>query len=263
MEITEVRIKLMENPEDRLRGFCSITFDGSFVIRDLKIIEGNNGPFVAMPSRKLTSNCRKCRSKNHLKANYCNQCGAKVQQERVLHDSSGRAKLYADIAHPINAECREMIQRRIVDELHNEQKLAKEPGYRSRYDEGYDDGRHASKPHKSRGAAISSTAVRQNVAASQSDDKGRASVEADGKSSEQAEAKSSENAGLTEVNGDDLDGPSEVRSAASPIAMMKGINDDRLGDATISNGTIESVAKSQMRVVNDSDDLFGKGVFDV
>jgi stage V sporulation protein G len=66
MEITEVRIKLMENPEDRLRGFCSITFDGSFVIRDLKIIEGNNGPFVAMPSRKLTSNCRKCRSKNHL-----------------------------------------------------------------------------------------------------------------------------------------------------------------------------------------------------
>ena len=138
MEITEVRIKLMENPEDRLRGFCSITFDGSFVVRDLKIIEGNNGPFVAMPSRKLTSNCRKCRSKNHLKANYCNQCGSKVQQEKVLHDSSGRVKLYADIAHPINAECREMIQRRIVDELHSEQKLAREPGYRSRYDEGYD-----------------------------------------------------------------------------------------------------------------------------
>ena len=51
MEITEVRIKLMENPEDRLRGFCSITFDDCFVVRDLKIIEGNNGPFVAMPSR--------------------------------------------------------------------------------------------------------------------------------------------------------------------------------------------------------------------
>ncbi len=67
LEITEVRIKLMENSEDRLRGFCSITFDDCFVVRDLKIIEGNNGPFVAMPSRKLTSNCSKCRTKNHLR----------------------------------------------------------------------------------------------------------------------------------------------------------------------------------------------------
>ena len=42
MQITEVRIKLMERSEDRLRGFCSITFDNAFVVRDLKIIEGNN-----------------------------------------------------------------------------------------------------------------------------------------------------------------------------------------------------------------------------
>ena len=139
MEITEVRIKLMENPEDRLRGFCSVTFDGCFVIRDLKIIEGNRGPFVAMPSRKLTSNCHKCRSKNHLKARYCNQCGTKLRSDNIEHDSNGRAKLYADIAHPINAECREAIQSRIVEELEKETKLSKEPGYRSRYDEGYDD----------------------------------------------------------------------------------------------------------------------------
>ena len=52
MEVTEVRIKLINNPEDRLRGFCSVTFDNCFVVRDLKIIEGNSGPFVAMPSRK-------------------------------------------------------------------------------------------------------------------------------------------------------------------------------------------------------------------
>lgn len=139
MEITEVRIKLMEKPEDRLRGFCSVTFDHCFVIRDLKIIEGNRGPFVAMPSRKLTSNCHKCRSKNHLKANYCNQCGGKLRGDNIEHDANGRAKLYADIAHPINAECREAIQSRIVAELEKEIQLSREPGYRSRYDEGYDD----------------------------------------------------------------------------------------------------------------------------
>ena len=139
MEITEVRIKLMENPEDRLRGFCSITFDYCFVVRDLKIIEGNRGPFVAMPSRKLTSNCQKCRCKNNLKANFCNQCGEKLRSGHIEHDANGRAKLYADIAHPINAECREVIQSKIVEELEKEIAKSKEPGYRSRYDEGYDD----------------------------------------------------------------------------------------------------------------------------
>ena len=60
MEITEVRIKLMEDnsgSNERLQAFCSITFDDMFVIRDLKIIEGAKGFFVAMPSRKLTDRC--------------------------------------------------------------------------------------------------------------------------------------------------------------------------------------------------------------
>ena len=48
MEVTEVRIKLMDEPGDRLKAFCSVTFDDCFVIRDLKIIEGSSGPFVAM-----------------------------------------------------------------------------------------------------------------------------------------------------------------------------------------------------------------------
>ena len=139
MEITEVRIKLMESSEDRLRGFCSITFDDNFVVRDLKIIQGNNGPFVAMPSRKLTANCPKCRTKNHLRANFCNCCGEKLQGTGVSIDSSGRAKLYADIAHPVNARCREMIQHRIIDDLNREIELAAQPGYKSRYDEDYDD----------------------------------------------------------------------------------------------------------------------------
>jgi len=138
MEITEVRIKLMESSEDRLRGFCSVTFDSCFVVRDLKIIDGNSGPFVAMPSRKLTSNCSKCRTKNHLRANYCNQCGQKLRQHKPQQGPDGRAKLYADIAHPINAKCREMIQNRVIEELRKEQALASEPGYRSRYDESYE-----------------------------------------------------------------------------------------------------------------------------
>lgn len=137
MRITEVRIKLTENSEDRLRGFCSITFDDCFVVRDLKIIEGNNGPFVAMPSRKLSTHCFKCGTKNHLRAKFCNQCGVRLKNESIPHDSTGRARLYADIAHPVNAACREMIQNRVIDDFQNELELSRQPGYISRYDEDY------------------------------------------------------------------------------------------------------------------------------
>ena len=139
MEITEVRIKLMMDSDDRLQGFCSVTFDNCFVVRDLKIIDGANGPFVAMPSRKLTSHCHQCGAKNHLKAQYCNQCGARLREERTVRDAEGRAKLYADIAHPINSQCREMIQSRVIAEYRTEVEQAKQPGYVSRYDEDYDD----------------------------------------------------------------------------------------------------------------------------
>jgi stage V sporulation protein G len=139
MEITEVRIKLMEDSDDRLQGFCSITFDNCFVVRDLKIIDGANGPFVAMPSRKLTSHCHQCGTKNHLKALYCNQCGVRLRDDRAVRDAEGRAKLYADIAHPINSQCREMIQSRVIAEYRTELERAKQPGYVSRYDDDYDD----------------------------------------------------------------------------------------------------------------------------
>ncbi|HZZ28123.1 MAG TPA: SpoVG family protein [Pirellulales bacterium] len=135
MEITEVRIKLMEEGGERLQAFCSITFDNCFVIRDLKIIDGANGPFVAMPSRKLTSHCPQCGSKNHLRAAYCNDCGQKLNPNRAPLDEEGRAKLYADIAHPINSACREMIQDRVITEFLQEQERAKQPGYVSRYDD--------------------------------------------------------------------------------------------------------------------------------
>jgi stage V sporulation protein G len=139
VEITEVRIKLMDDTGDRLRAFCSITFDDCFVVRDLKIIEGANGPFVAMPSRKLTARCPKCGTKNHLRAGYCNDCGLRMKEDMSVKDQEGRAKLYADIAHPINSACREMIQDRVVEEYSEEKERAKAPDYRSRYDEFFGD----------------------------------------------------------------------------------------------------------------------------
>jgi len=135
VEITEVRIKLMEDAGERLQGFCSITFDDCFVVRDLKIIEGSSGPFVAMPSRKLTAHCPQCGCKNHLRAGYCNQCGLRLAGDRGGKDEEGRAKLYADIAHPINSNCRELIQDRVIQAFRGEVDRSKQPGYVSSYDD--------------------------------------------------------------------------------------------------------------------------------
>lgn len=135
MQITEIRIKLMDDPHDRLQAFCSITFDGSFVVRDLKIIQGTKGSFVAMPSRKLTDRCPRCQSKNHLRAQYCSECGLRLDGDRAVKDNDGRAKLYADIAHPINSRCREMIQQRVLEEYELELVRAQQPGYVCRYDD--------------------------------------------------------------------------------------------------------------------------------
>jgi stage V sporulation protein G len=157
MEITEVRIKLMEESEDRLRAFCSITLDQCFVVRDLKIIEGSNGPFVAMPSRKMSARCGRCGSKNHLRSHYCNQCGTRLRGPQDLRDVEGGAnKLYADIAHPINQACRDMIQQAVIREYTLELVRAKQPGYVSRYDEEYLDTSHAA-PHAMPPAASPST----------------------------------------------------------------------------------------------------------
>ncbi len=132
MEITEVRVKLVEKSRERLRAFCSITFDGAFVIRDLKIIGSGAGDsvFVAMPSRKLCDRCPRCRSKNHLRAKFCNECGHSLGDRRTARNSHGRAKIHADVAHPINTECREMIQAAVIKAYHEELERSKLPGYR-------------------------------------------------------------------------------------------------------------------------------------
>ena len=129
MEVTEVRVKLIENKDDRLKAFCSITMDKEFVIRDIKIIEGVSGFFVAMPSRKMSDHCDKCGGKNHLRARYCNNCGAKLVESRIRKDVKGRMKLHADIAHPINVDCRRRMQEKIVAGFNKEVEKSKQPGY--------------------------------------------------------------------------------------------------------------------------------------
>lgn len=130
MEITEVRIKLVTRRNDKLRAFCSVTLDNAFVIRDLKIIEGTKGTFVAMPSRKLTDRCARCGMKNYLQSKFCTECGSRLAPDRATKDTQGRVKLHADIAHPINSSARESLQRRILEAYAEELERSKLPGYK-------------------------------------------------------------------------------------------------------------------------------------
>lgn len=79
MEITDVRIRKIA-AEGKMKAIVSITFDNEFVVHDIKVIEGQNGLFIAMPSRKTPD---------------------------------GEFK---DIAHPINTQTREKIQQSILGE---------------------------------------------------------------------------------------------------------------------------------------------------
>lgn len=130
MDISEVRIKLVDRPNDRLKAFCTITFDHEFVVRDVKIIQGPEGHFVAMPSRKLTDHCPKCGAKNHLRANFCNECGSRLAADRSTVDPKGRSKLHADMAHPINMACRQRIEKAVIDAYEKEAQAATQPGYK-------------------------------------------------------------------------------------------------------------------------------------
>jgi stage V sporulation protein G len=79
MEITDVRVRKITN-EGKMKAIVSVTFDNAFVVHDIKVIDGQNGLFIAMPSRKTPD---------------------------------GEFK---DIAHPINTETRETIQTAILAE---------------------------------------------------------------------------------------------------------------------------------------------------
>lgn len=79
MKITDIRIRKIDS-EGKMKAIVSVTFDDMFVVHDMKVIEGQNGLFIAMPSRKTPSG------------------------------------EYKDIVHPINVEAREFIQSKILEE---------------------------------------------------------------------------------------------------------------------------------------------------
>ena len=90
MDITEVRVFPVN--EDKLKAYVTITFDNCFVIRDLKIINGNSGFFVAMPSKKRKDGT------------------------------------FKDTAHPLNNETRDMIETKVLSEYERVIKEAGAPG---------------------------------------------------------------------------------------------------------------------------------------
>ena len=88
MKITDVRVRIVQKDDSKLKAVASITFDDCFVVHDIKVIEGTDGYFVAMPSRK---------------------------------SSEGEHK---DIAHPINTETREAIIKVVLDAFYAEKDKA-------------------------------------------------------------------------------------------------------------------------------------------
>ncbi len=126
MNITEVRIKLMRQRTDRLRAFASITIGDDFVVHDLRVIEGRNNFFVAMPSRKLSDSCLRCSAKNELKAKFCSSCGAGLDENRATRGPQVRDKFHVDVAHPINTACREMLQSTVLAAYREEKDRADE-----------------------------------------------------------------------------------------------------------------------------------------
>ena len=131
MDFTEIRVKLLPRQRDKLRGFASITLDDTLVVRDIKVIEGGHGLFVAMPSRKLCDRCPSCAAKNPLRARYCNECGVRLRDHRGDIDERGRPRLYADIAHPINQQSRELVQSSILTAFQEELARSKQAGYKA------------------------------------------------------------------------------------------------------------------------------------
>jgi stage V sporulation protein G len=126
MKITDVAIQIAPKGQDRLRGFCCITIDGIFVVRDIKIISGPHGLFVSMPSRKVMASCPECHTKNHLHARFCNQCGIPLPS---MIPAGDHVKMHCDVSHPINAECRQTLEKEILNAFGAELQRAQQPGY--------------------------------------------------------------------------------------------------------------------------------------
>lgn len=121
MEITEVRIFPRESKDKKLKAYATITFDDSFVVRDMKVIQGTKGYFVAMPSRKLKQSCPKCGHRNAVRSQYCNQCGSSLPQPEEFQSKEERQREHRDIAHPINSKFRDYLQGVVMEKYKQEE----------------------------------------------------------------------------------------------------------------------------------------------
>ncbi|OGX33926.1 MAG: hypothetical protein A3C36_01295 [Omnitrophica WOR_2 bacterium RIFCSPHIGHO2_02_FULL_52_10] len=114
MEITEIRIFPKEGLDKKLKAYATVTFDNAFVVRNIKIIQGASGLFIAMPSRKMKYLCPNCRSKNEVGSKFCNHCGASIGSGLQRASNADAKAEHRDIAHPITQEFREYLQTKIL-----------------------------------------------------------------------------------------------------------------------------------------------------
>ncbi len=116
MEITEVRVFLKEGHDKKLKAYTTVTFDNAFVVRNIKVIQGAEDLFIAMPSRKMKKSCPKCNFRNEVGSKFCNQCGANLPVEQHLAQPTEEMKAeHRDVAHPITQEFREYLQKKVLE----------------------------------------------------------------------------------------------------------------------------------------------------
>ena len=127
VEVTDVRIKLSSGGQPRLLAYCTVTFDHCFVVRDVKVIEGNDGPFIAMPSRRPMERCMLCRTRNPSKAKFCSECGKPVEGS-TGEGTDGRLPRHVDIAHPITREMRQELHNAVMGTYEDEKNRAASAG---------------------------------------------------------------------------------------------------------------------------------------
>ncbi len=122
MEITEVRIFLKDSPDKKLKAYATVTFDNAFVVRNIKVIEGTKGVFIAMPSRKIKQPCPKCNFKNEARSKYCNQCGGQLPfvSVPVGQEAMSVSNEQKDIAHPITQSFRDCLQKKVLEAFEQE-----------------------------------------------------------------------------------------------------------------------------------------------
>ena len=117
MEITEVKVRLRDREGSKLKAYATVIFDDSFVVRDLKVIDGRKGLFVAMPSRQIREACPNCHHRNALRSRFCNQCGKALEFQRVprKEGEDNRVDEHRDVAHPITTEARDYLQKKVLE----------------------------------------------------------------------------------------------------------------------------------------------------